>query len=336
MRRVFQAGASFLALLFSQIPAWAQSSDAATAELLFQQGRDLLRAGKAAEACPKLAESQRLDPATGTLLALAMCHEAEGKLASAWAEFVNVEARSRSEGRADREQVSRERAQALRPRLSTLEIRVAGETASVSGLEIRRDGVALGSGAWNTAVPVDGGNHVVEVTAPGKRPWRGEVTLKPEGDAQVLAIPVLEAAPPTPEPTQPSGSVALAPESAGSKPWGTLEWAGVGTAGAGVIALGVGGFFLSSALGKNSDSEDDCDGNVCGDQGTKDRNDAISAGNTATWLGIAGGVLVAGGATLFIVGRTNSSKEQASIPSSPRLAVGAGPRGFSAQLSTRF
>jgi serine/threonine-protein kinase len=322
--------------MFLEVPVWAQSSDAATAELLFQQGRDLLRAGKAAEACPKLAESQRLDPATGTLLALAMCHEAEGKLASAWAEFVNVEARSRSEGRADREQVSKERAAALRPRLSTLEIRVAGETASLSGLEIRRDGVALGSGAWNTAVPVDGGKHVVEVTAPGRRAWKGEITLKTEGDVQVLAVPALEQAPVAPEPAEPSGSVALDTQSAGSKPWGTLEWAGVGTAGAGVIALGVGGFFLSSALGKNSDSEDDCNGNVCGDQGTKDRNDAISDGNTATWLGVAGGVLVAGGATLFIVGRSGSSEEKMSAGTAPRLAVGAGPRGFSAQLSTRF
>ncbi len=67
---------------------------------------------------------------------------------------------------------------------------------------------------------------------------------------------------------------------------------------------------LSAALGKNSDSEDDCDGNVCGDQGTKDRNDARSKGDTATWLGIAGGVLVAGGATLFIVGRSGSQRRE--------------------------
>src|SRR6478609_11120287 len=105
--------------------ARAQAADTVTAEALFEQGKQLLRAGNVAAACPKLAESQRIDPSTGTLLALAMCHEAEGKLASAWAEFVTVEARAGTDGRHDREQAARERARALKPRLSTLEIRVS-------------------------------------------------------------------------------------------------------------------------------------------------------------------------------------------------------------------
>jgi len=323
------------ATVLSAPAAFGQSSDAATAELLFQQGRDLLRQGKASEACPKLAESQRLDPATGTLLALAMCHEAEGKLASAWAEFVNVEARSRSEGRSDREKVSHDRAAALKARLSTLEIQVPGHLTALEGLEVRRDGVLLGSGAWNTAVPVDGGAHVVEVTARGKTPWKSSVSVKPEGDAQSLKVPDLGAAPVAPVATA-SASVSPAPASGnGAKGWNTWQWAGVGTGAAGLVALGVGGYFLSAALGKNSDSKNDCRDNLCGDQGTADRNDAISKGNTATWAGIAGGVLVAGGATLFVVGQMKHNRESA-VLSAPQLALGAGPQGFGARLSTHF
>lgn len=318
--------------------ALAQSPDAATAELLFQQGRDLLRQGKAAEACPKLAESERLDPATGTLLALAMCHEAEGKLASAWAEFVSVEARSRSEGRRDREKVSHDKAAALKTRLSTLEIQVSGNTAGLPGLEIRRDGVVLGGGAWNTAIPVDGGAHVIEVVAPGKKPWKGNVDVKPEGDAQAVKVPELEAAPVASTTLTGSGALsapAPAPERRPATGWNGLQWAGVGTAGAGVIALGVGGYFLAGALGKKSDSQNDCTNNLCGDQGTLDRNDAVSKGNTATWASIAGGVLVAGGATLFVVGQLKKNRETAGLAGA-RLAVGASPLGFGARLSTHF
>src|SRR6185295_16031570 len=102
----------------------ATPADTVTAEALFQQGRSLLLEERIAEACPKLAESFRVDPSTGTLAALAMCHEKQGKLASAWAEFTDVESRARREGRKDREKLARASADALTPRLSTLEIEV--------------------------------------------------------------------------------------------------------------------------------------------------------------------------------------------------------------------
>src|SRR5687768_960846 len=121
---------AFLACLFPARVALAQN-DTIAAEALFQQGRALLDAGKVREACPKLAESHRLDPATGTLIALALCHEAEGKLASAWAEFSDAEGRARAEGAKDREAVAHEHATALFPRLSALTIEVSIEAAAV-------------------------------------------------------------------------------------------------------------------------------------------------------------------------------------------------------------
>lgn len=332
LRTAFCSNSCALAALISAAiqlgprPLLAAGGDTATAEALFEQGKQLLRAGNAAAACPKLAESQRIDPSTGTLLALAMCHEADGRLASAWAEFTSVEARARNEGRPDREQAAHARAQALKPRLSTLEVRVSPEVAATSGLEIKRDGTTLGPGAWNVVVPVDGGQHVVEVSAPGKLSWRGTADVKAEGDASVLRVPVL----------RPASEQKAALRAEPSTGWSTLEWTGVGVGGAGVIALGIGGYFLASALGKKSDSSKDCDGNLCGPEAAAARRSAVSRGNTATVFAIAGGVLAAGGATLFIVGRQRARHAESPQAATGQLSFGADPSGFRAQYSTQF
>jgi hypothetical protein len=96
--------------------AVAQESSDARAARLFEEGRESFVAGNLVDACPKLAESYRLDPATGTLMALALCHEQEGKLALAWAELNEAEARARQEGRSDRIEYVRSRMDVLRAR----------------------------------------------------------------------------------------------------------------------------------------------------------------------------------------------------------------------------
>ena len=78
---------SIVGIVFFARSATAQSSpsDASVAaEALFSAGRADVERGDYASACPKFADSQRLDPAPGTLINLADCEEHVGQLARAW------------------------------------------------------------------------------------------------------------------------------------------------------------------------------------------------------------------------------------------------------------
>ncbi len=325
LTRTFSASAILLATQLAHA-----ESDTVTAEALFQEGRALLEQHRFEAACPKLAESNRLDPATGTLIALAACHEQEGKLASAWSEFTDAQGRAQQEGRKDREELARDHAAALKPRLSTLTLEVGPSVLGVEGLEIRRDGVALGRGVWNSALPIDGGTHAVDVTAPGREPLKLSVVVQKEGDAARLSIPELAPLPPN---TAASGPAPSAPATA-NKGLTSLQWAGVATAGVGVVSLGVGGVFLASALGKKSDSKSDCTGNVCGSAGLADRDAAVKRGNLASIFGLAGGALAITGVTLFVVGRPKT--EGAPAAAALNVSFQSGPGFAGTNVSGTF
>src|SRR5688572_5284659 len=109
--------------LFAAEPAPAQdASGKAAAEALFENGVQLMKAGRFADACPKLETSQRVDPGVGTLLYLAECYERLGRTASAWATFREAESLARASNQADRARTAQARAQKLEPELSYLTV----------------------------------------------------------------------------------------------------------------------------------------------------------------------------------------------------------------------
>lgn len=143
----------FPILLFLGAPGMAAAdpskNDPAAAQILFYDARNLMQAGKYAEACPKLEESLRLDPGLGTQFNLADCNEHIGKITTAWVGFLEVAAQSKATNQPEREKVARKRAAALDARLPKLVVDVI---SAPPGLEVKRDGVVIGSAAWGLSL----------------------------------------------------------------------------------------------------------------------------------------------------------------------------------------
>lgn len=172
-------------------PGAPPASDPAAAQSLFNEARVLMQKGRFSEACPKLAQSQRIDPGGGTLLNLALCHEKEGKLASAWTEYEDSLSLARKTRRKDREQLASERIAALEPRLPRMSVEIAAPIPD--GADVQVDGASIARAAWAVATPFDPGTHEVKVTAPGRATWSRAITLN-EGETQHVPV-LLETAP---------------------------------------------------------------------------------------------------------------------------------------------
>ncbi len=183
-----------VALGLPSTAAQAQSgNDSAAAQALFDQAKQLLTDGHAAEACPKFEESQRLDPRSGTLINLASCYEQTGRLASAWTKYIEAATAAKAAGNSDRETGAREHAAALAPRLSKITITVAPALKSVAGIEITRDGVVVREPEWDLALPCDTGEHEITAIAPGHSPFKTKVTVAGEGQTTTVSVPELTA-----------------------------------------------------------------------------------------------------------------------------------------------
>jgi len=294
-----------LSLLGVAQPAMAEDRDPAAAEVLFREGKELMTNGHFEQACPKLAESYRLDPATGALLATALCYERAGRTASAWAAYTDAAARAKSDGAVAREQSARAKAAELEPKLDRLVVSVAG--AAPSGLVVTRDGTVLGEAEWGTPIPVDPGSHVVAANAAGKVGFRAVVSVRGAVTQRVSIPELADLPPPDSASAPPAETAAPAAPSPSVAPgfWTPLRVTGTITTAVGVAAVAVGAVFGARALSRNADSNknghckenDDCDA-----VGTRLRNEARNAGDVATLAMVSGLALAAGGVALFAVG----------------------------------
>jgi serine/threonine-protein kinase len=315
-------------ILVSTTPCSAHESDPAAAQALFYEARALMKEGRYALACPKFEESLRQDYGIGTEFNLADCNEHLGRLASAWSGFLNVASAAKVQNQPQRERVARERAKALEPRLAKLVIEVPA--GAPPGLEVKRDGVAVGNASWGTPVPIDPGPHRITVEAPGKQPWEGTVSGFEARTSRIMIPRVLASAPVAgaePEPANKPQEAAAFPPPVVEQRGATQRTAGWITAGLGVAALGVGAGFGIDSLRKRENSKDFCQGNVCEPEGVHLRQQAIDSGDVATITTIAGGAALVGGIVLLLTAPKSTPGEAprtGSIRALPQVATNGG------------
>lgn len=308
--------------------AWAQETSEATAaaQALFLEARKLVDAGRIPEACRKFEESMRLEPADGTLLNMASCHEKEGRLATAWAEFNDALTAARRSARTDREKLARDHIAAIEPLLTRITL-VLPSGPPPQGLQVRVNGVVLGAAAWSSAIPVDPGKVVIEATAPGRVAWRTTLQVT-TGGSQSVSIPELALAParaPAPAGPPSSASAMIPPTEPPTAPasfWNTRRTVGVVLGGAGVAVIGIGTFFGIRALGRRADSDAWCSGSTCTDQRGVDLNDQARTDARISDLTIGiGAAMTVSGILLLALGGDSASSAPASAKSSVTLSV---------------
>ncbi len=294
-----QLGACALVLALTSTAVAETKADA-----LFKQGKKQLADKQYAQACTTFERVDGLDPGIGAKLNVAKCYEEWGKLAKAYRWFVDAEqmASTTSDARASK---IKELAEALDgdvPRL-TIKLSEGGDAASAA---IKLDGKPLALEAVGAEQRVDPGPHLIEYLAGGERRTK-TVPIERGGSSEVtLEVPRGT----TRRTPKPSAQDELSPGAGHGR-----RIAGIVTASAGVVGLGVAGYLTLDARSSYRDALDAhcmAAANMCNDVGVRLTGDARSRANTATVIAIVGGAAVLGGVVLYLTApKGRASKDHA-------------------------
>jgi tetratricopeptide (TPR) repeat protein len=277
------------------LAAEPSAGEQSSAEKLFAEGRKLMSEEKYEEACSKLEESQRLDPAGGTILNLALCHEAQGRYASALTELREALNAARKDGRRDRERMATEFLAAVEPKVSYLIFKLDAATGT-PGLVLQLDDAVIGRASWQNPVPIDPGTHEISISAAGKQSRNMTVIVGAIADYQAITIPVLDAV----IAARPATQIASTTTPTRSNLPGTGQTrrsaapdvkrsdVGLVLLGGGVIAVAVGSVLGVEAISRRKQSDAYCAGNECSEQRGVALND--DAQHFATYANVAFGV----------------------------------------------
>ncbi len=308
-RAVWVAVVASCALLSTPAEAQTQASGQGTAAAtdreaertrLYREAVDLGNAGRWGEAAEKLRTVLAIRSSPKVHFTLGQADEHVGRLVAAFDEYSRALSDGQAAGDSAASSAAGDALRALTPRVPVVRLVVSGMGAASATATIDGHAVTIGQ-----PVRVDAGAHNVSVQAPGARTAASMVAIS---EGQKLDVPaVLE-----PEPVSAVPVTTPVPVSAPSRPW-SPPWRTVGlvTAGVGVVGLGVGTALGFDAISKNSSSNSaGCNGDACPAGAYSTRQDARSAATASTVMFVVGGVLAAGGVTLWLLAPRSSDAVQ--------------------------
>ncbi|HTJ43431.1 MAG TPA: hypothetical protein VL463_15105 [Kofleriaceae bacterium] len=253
-----------LALAILLVPVLVHAQASPEAEKLFRDGKQLMKDGKLAEACAAFEASEKSEHNLATVMSLADCREKNHQYASAWAGFLQAYSLTRNDPKqATFNATAKKRSSDLEPRLSYLTINVPDDSR-IDGLVVTRDGLAIDAGGWNTAIPIDGGDHVIAGRAPGHEPWTTTITMGAENDKQAVEVPRFKELPK--EINKPTVIVQQVHTTEPSW-WNGKRKVMVASGGVGVLAIGAGVILGLQSKADENDALATCDPASCSTDG---------------------------------------------------------------------
>lgn len=247
------AGAALAFACVALAPGASFAGDASLAETLFQEGLAAMKRDDFPVACEAFAQSNKADPSPGTQINLALCFEKQKKWASAWTWYRSAVGLAQQRGQPEREKLAEDAAARLKAQLHYVVVSI---DEPLTDLVVKRDGVEVTVTLAGKAIPlpIDPGQHTIEVSARGKLPWSKVIEIAGDASTDRIEVPKLEDAPAFAGPS-PSAGVGLAAPVIVTNDGSGQRTAGIIVGGAGVLAgLAAVGVFV---LAKGEEDERD-------------------------------------------------------------------------------
>lgn len=348
------AAAALSAALLATATASAQSDEEkAAARPLAKKGAEALDNKKYAEALDLVTRAEAVVHAPTHLLLIARAQVGLGKLVAAHETYLKLIREELAAGAPpafkNAQAAAKEEIAALEPRIAQLRIILEGPGQKKATVKMNE--AAVPAALVGVDRPVDPGHHVIAAYPAGGAPVKATVDLR-EGEKKEIRLNIPDAPPPSGVPTNaadnPDAAKQPPPPAAPASPgfMTPLRGAGIGAGAVGLGGLVLGAIFSAKGGSTQAESNDLAAKYGCTDGGAKcptpqnqtqrtalakfqglDADAAKQKTIGAVGL-IAGGVLLAGGVTLLVVGKPSQPAAPAKAYVEPWLGFGAaGLRG---------